>query len=157
MVSPQSLTNALGETASFTSAATACTPITWQWFFNTAPVTAATNNTLVLSNVSSAAAGNYFAVASAAGGSSTGAVATLTISVPPGIGGISANPDGSFGLTLIGTPGGTYVLEATTNLWPFPLWLPLATNTLGTNGVWSFTDTSATNFANQYYRLRRAP
>lgn len=156
-LTPQSRTNAVGDTVTFTAAAAACTSIAWQWFFKSAPLTGATNSTLVLTNVTLAAAGNYVVSATAAGGSSSSAVATLTIAVPPGIGGITANPDGSFGLTLTGTPGGTYVLESTTNLWPFVLWLPLATNMLGTNGVWTFTDTSATNFANQFYRLRLAP
>jgi len=118
---------------------------------------AGTDSTLTLSNLTPAAAGNYFAVASAAGGSSTGAVATLTVLMPPAFSGIAAGTDGSFTLNLGGTPGYCFILEATTNLSPLGSWLPIATNTLGTNGVWTFTDTAATNFASQFYRLQLAP
>jgi hypothetical protein len=47
-------------------------------------------------------------------------------------------------------------LEATTNLISSANWLPVATNTLGTNGVWQFTDASATNFPQRFYRLKFA-
>ena len=60
-------------------------------------------------------------------------------------------------LNLGGAPGDTYVLETTTNLVPPASWQPVATNTLGTNGVWQFTDTAATNFPQQFYRLKLAP
>ena len=53
LVSPQSCTNAVGDTVTFTTAATACTPLAWQWFFNSAPLTAATNSTLILTNFGS--------------------------------------------------------------------------------------------------------
>lgn len=66
-------------------------------------------------------------------------------------------PDGSFQLDLIGAPGYTYVLETTTNLFSSGDWLSVATNTLGTNGVWHFTDLSAPNFPQQFYRLKLAP
>jgi hypothetical protein len=32
-------------------------------------------------------------------------------------------------------------------------WLPLATNTLGTNGVWQFTDFGMSNNPDCFYRL----
>jgi hypothetical protein len=57
-------------------------------------------------------------------------------------------------LNLAGSPNHTYILEANTNLLPTGSWIPIATNTLGTNGVWSFTDPSATNLPFQFYRLK---
>ncbi|HEV2437434.1 MAG TPA: S53 family serine peptidase [Verrucomicrobiae bacterium] len=61
-------------------------------------------------------------------------------------------------LRLSGAPEFTYILEATTNLDHSSAgWQPLATNTLGTNGVWQFTDPTATNFAQRFYRLELAP
>jgi hypothetical protein len=45
-------------------------------------------------------------------------------------------------------------LQATTNLFSSANWLPIATNTLGTNGVWQFNDPQATNFPQQFYRLK---
>jgi hypothetical protein len=74
------------------------------------------------------------------GGSATGAVAALTVYVLPGISNVVANANGSFTLNLLGTPGETYILQSATNLLLPVDWLPLATNTLGTNGVWQFTD-----------------
>jgi hypothetical protein len=155
---PQSQTNLVGTTASFSVAATACTPLAYQWFFTNAIVSGQTNSTLTLASVSPALAGDYSVVASASGGSATSLVATLTVDlIPPGINGVAANFDGSFTLDLLGSPGCTYVLEATTNLFSAGNWLPVATNTVGTNGVWQFTDASATNFPQQFYRLKFAP
>ena len=156
---PQSQTNLLGTTANFSVAATACTPLTFQWYSNNAALSAQTKASLTLSGVAPAAgAGNYFVVVTAAGGSSTSAVVTLTVNVPlPVINAAAANPDGSFTLQLAGLPGYPYILEVTTNFFPPGNWLPLATNTLGTNGLWQFTDTSATNYPQQFYRLELSP
>jgi len=155
---PQSQTNVVGSAATFSVTATACTPLTFQWYSNNVALLIPTSNTLALPDLTTAAAGNYFVVATASGGSSTSAVATLTVNlIPPGINGVAANLDGSFNLDLTGSPGYTYILEATTNLIPPGNWLPIATNTLGTNGTWHFSDTAATNFSLQFYRLMLAP
>jgi subtilase family serine protease len=152
---PQNQTNTVGAAAAFSVTATACTPLSFQWFFNSAVLAAETNSTLNLPNLGSAAEGNYFVVVSAAGGASTSSVATLTVNLTaPGINGVAANPNGSFSLNLTGSPGSTYVLQATTNLFTSASWLPIATNTLGTNGVWQFNDPQATNFTQQFYRLK---
>ena len=82
---PQSQTNTVGATASFTVAATACTPLVFQWYFNDSALAAQTNSTLTLSNLTLASAGNYFVVVAAAGGSSTSAVVTLAVVLPPAI------------------------------------------------------------------------
>jgi hypothetical protein len=70
----------------------------------------------------------------------------------------SVVPAGNRDLTLNlgGAPGFTYILETTTNLLP-AVWLPVETNTLGTNGVWQFTDTQTTNFTQRFYRLELVP
>ena len=60
-------------------------------------------------------------------------------------------------LSLGGAPGHTYVLETTTNLFLTGGWLPVATNTLGTNGVWQFTDSASTNIMQGFYRLKLGP
>jgi len=155
---PQSLTNFIGTTATFNFAAIACTPLAFQWYSNNTAVAFFTNATLTLSNLVLSAAGNYFAVASANGGATTSGVVTLTVNLyPPAIHAVALNSNNGFNLNLSGTPGYTYILEATTNLLPPANWLPLATGTPGTNGVWSFTDPSATNFPFQFYRLKLAP
>jgi hypothetical protein len=155
---PQSQTNFIGSTASFSVAATACSPLAWQWLFNGTLLTNQTASTLLLPVVTLAAAGNYSVIASANGGAATSSVAVLTVNlIPPGFGGVAANLGGSFTLNLLGSPGYTYILQATTNLFPPGNWFPIATNTLGTNGVWQFTDDAATNFLQQFYRLQLAP
>jgi hypothetical protein len=83
---------------------------------------------------------------------------TVNIAVVfPYITSVTANPDGSFTLNLTGEPNDTYVLETTTNLTSFANWIPAATNTLGADGTWQFTDLQATNVPQQFYRLRFAP
>ena len=110
-----------------------------------------------MSNLNLSAAGNYSVTVSASGGSVTSAIAVLTVYVPPGISGVTANSDGSFTFNLTGSSGSTYVLQSATNLSAPVDWLSLATNTPGTNGAWQFTDVQATNFARQFYRLMLAP
>ena len=75
----------------------------------------------------------------------------------PNIIGVGNGSDGSVTLGLTGAPGYTYVLETTANLLPPTDWLPMATNTLGTNGVWQFTDTNAVTFPQRFYRLKLQP
>ena len=80
---PPSQTNWVGAAANFSVAATACTPLAFQWFFNNAALPAQTNNFLTLSPLTPAMAGKYFVIVSAAGGSSTSAVAVLTVELLP--------------------------------------------------------------------------
>lgn len=56
-----------------------------------------------------------------------------------------------------GSAGCTYILETTSNLRVAGGWLSIATNTLGTNGVWQFTDSDATSFTPRFHRLQLAP
>jgi hypothetical protein len=96
LAQPQSSTNLIGATATFSAAATACTPPAFQWYFNNTTLTAQTNGALTLSNLTTTAAGNYFVVATASGGASTSFVATLTVDLLPSTVGLtaSANPSG---------------------------------------------------------------
>ena len=79
-------------------------------------------------------------------------VLTLPVNAVPAISGMINNTDNTISLNLAGASGFTYVLEATTNLVSAGGWLPLATNTLDTSGVWQFNDTT-TNSPQQFYRL----
>jgi hypothetical protein len=60
--------------------------------------------------------------------------------------------DGSVTLNFMGMPGSNYWVEAATNLTPPVNWIPLSTNVAGTNGLWQFTDTQATNILQRFYR-----
>jgi subtilase family serine protease len=63
------------------------------------------------------------------------------------------NNPGGITLNLTGEPGQTYVLETTTNVTSPVIWLPLATNTLGTNGLWQYTDPQSPNFTQRFFQL----
>lgn len=84
---------------------------------------------------------------------------TVTISVVPlpnnAIPSISSltQSGGNLSLNLSGAPGFTYVLEATTNFVSGGGWQPIATNLLGTNGVWQFTGGIGSN-PQQFFRLQ---
>jgi subtilisin-like proprotein convertase family protein len=55
--------------------------------------------------------------------------------------------------TLVGQPGQTYIIEASTDLIN---WTAMCTNTLNGN-CWSFVDEKATNFSARFYRAVRKP
>ena len=80
---PQNATNNIGGTASFSLTATACTPLTYQWWFNGNPLGGQTNTSLTLSGLDPTNAGNYAAVVSAMGGSTTSSVAVPAVVPPP--------------------------------------------------------------------------
>jgi hypothetical protein len=60
---------------------------------------------------------------------------------------------GTFTLSGVGNAGQDYVLLTATNL-AAPDWLPIATNTADTNGVFQFADPQMTNFMQRYYRVQ---
>ena len=58
--------------------------LSYQWYFNTAPVNGGTNATLAVNNLQSYNVGNYYVVISNAISSITSSVATLTANLPAG-------------------------------------------------------------------------
>jgi hypothetical protein len=149
----------IGNTAMFSTVATGSAPLAYQWrsnginLSNGGNVSGATTNTLTLTAITTNNAGNYFVIVTNAYGANTSSVATLFVNVtPPGIGGEFASGHASFTLNLLGSPGFTYVLLSASNL-VSPNWRPLATNTLGTNGAWQFTDFGVSNNPDRFYRL----
>jgi uncharacterized repeat protein (TIGR01451 family) len=156
LIQPQSQTNLDGTTATFSVVAAACTPLAYQWFFNSAVLTNATNWALAVNSVDPTNAGNYSVVASGTGGATTSAVVTLTVTLPPpAFHGTVASPGGGFNLSLGGAPGHTYVLEVKADLTPATVWQAIATNTIGPDGTWQFNDGAATNYQQRFYRIRQ--
>jgi len=72
--------------------------------------------------------------------------------VPPRFTGFAALGSAGMQLTATGGVGEAYVLFGATNL-ATAYWLPLVTNTAGTNGVVQFADPWATNYTRRFYRL----
>jgi hypothetical protein len=98
----------------------------------------------------------YFVVAAGDtnGLSAVSAQVAATPVVAPTISIIGVQSDGSFSLSGTGTAGQPCVLLVATNLTPPIVWTPIATNTVETNGAFSFSDTQATNYQQQFYRVR---
>jgi len=161
---PTNLTILSGSNAIFSATVGGSTPLVYQWLkngtnlANDGNISGATSNVLTLNAVTTNSSGNYNLFVTNIFGAATSTVATLTVNlIPPAIGGAGADPDGSFNLTVTGTPSYTCVLETTVDLSSPANWLPIATNTLGTNGVWQFSDAQATNYQQRFYRIRQLP
>ncbi len=86
---------------------------------------------------------------------SEGATATGVVNIvagqPQNIVGLVNNEDGSMTISFSGIPNFTYHVQATTNL-VLPFWTNISTNVAGTDGLWQFTDSDATNYPARYYR-----
>ena len=63
--------------------------------------------------------------------------------------------DGNKRITFAGIPMFPYLVQAATNLDMPIYWEILATNQAGSNGLWQYTDLSATNYLQRYYRSRQ--
>jgi subtilase family serine protease len=93
---PQGQTNFIGTSAAFNVAATACTPLAYQWLFNGTVLTNEIAASLTLTNLVAGNAGNYSVVVTASGGAATSAVAVLVVNLSATSLALtsSANPDG---------------------------------------------------------------
>ena len=60
-------------------------------------------------------------------------------------------PAGQFALTLTGTVGHTYNIQATQD---FQTWTIIGTVTVGASGTLNFTDTNAASFSRRFYRTQ---
>lgn len=79
VMQPQDVNTVCGQNVIFVAEATGPGLITYQWYFNGAPINGETGNALQLLNVCTNNAGEYYVVASNGQGSITSAVARLTI------------------------------------------------------------------------------
>ncbi len=119
---PQGQTVVQDQGATFSVAASGNAPLSYQWYFNSAAVSAATNVTLALVDVQTNQAGNYTVVMTNSSGSITSQVAAPV--------------------------GEAYVILASTNL---QNWTPIYTNVAPLGGL-LFTDPAATNLGTRWYR-----
>jgi hypothetical protein len=61
--------------------------------------------------------------------------------------------NGTFGLQLSGTPGKTYILQGSTNLFS---WIPVSTN-MPASSPFLLIDPTAANFRYRFYRAEQLP
>ena len=106
---PVSQARSAGGTATFSVVATACTPLSFQWWFNGSSLAQQTNDELVLSDLIAANAGTYSVTVTSSGGSLTSAPAVLSFSPSAAVVSLTSatNPCGfkdSLSFTAIVTP-----------------------------------------------------
>ena len=147
---PESRTICLGQSASFTVAATGNGPLRYQWLFNDFPMPGQTNATLTLTNVQAASTGSYRAIVSNPSGSATSAPAVLIFSDP------CLEIAMYAGVEVNGVRGGTYIVSYTTNPGDNAIWTPIATNTL-TTAEWFYIYRESSAAEKRFYRAERKP
>jgi hypothetical protein len=69
----------VGQTVQMSVSATSPIPVTYQWWFNSNPISGATNASLVLTNADSSLTGAYYAVVSNADGATSSSTNPLTV------------------------------------------------------------------------------
>jgi hypothetical protein len=75
---------------------------------------------------------------------------SYTVPIPPGVQ-LRVKPTRQFTLTVTGTIGHTYNIQATQD---FKTWTVIGTVTVGVSGSVNFTDTNAASFSRRFYRTR---
>ncbi len=83
LLSPMSQTNQAGMSATFQVAASACTPMTFQWYKNNMILTGAITSSLVFTNLVSTQTGGYSVEVLSSGGSVTSSIANLMVTPQP--------------------------------------------------------------------------
>jgi pectate lyase len=155
---PQSQTNSPGQSVTFAVAAGGSAPFSYQWYFNTnSGIPNATNAFLTLINIQATNAGTYSVTVSNTAGSAISSHAILTVSAgapsQPQLSGMVYNNDGTFSLTVNGETGPDYIVQVSTNLTD---WNGIFTNYSPTPPfVW--TDSSASNYSQRFYRIQLGP
>jgi subtilase family serine protease len=154
---PSNQVTTVGGSADFTVTAGGSGTLVYQWLFNSASLSGATNSSLAFTNVQSSNAGPYYVIVTNLYGAATSSVATLSVSGLP----VSfASPtaaqysNGQFVLQISGLTGqGPVVIQSSTD---FVNWLPIFTNPPGF-GQFQFIDTNAGNAPFNYYRAVTPP
>ena len=147
---PQSQPVKAGANAIFSVAAAGTHPLAYQWRFNGTNILGATTNTYTRSNVQLSVVGSYAVVITNMAGSLTSSSALLTLasSQPPAFQSLDLQPGNQARLVLTSGVGAGVTILWSSNL---ANWVTL-TNLVDLNGTVQFTDTSATNAAQRFYR-----
>lgn len=152
LVPPQNLTVPAGGNASLSAIVGGSPPFTYQWVFNGTNLPAATNSTLLLTNLQSTATGDYWVIVANVAGSATSAPPAQVTVVPLWCANAEFKPGAGFKLTFQGQTGLVGEVLASTSLVD---WLVLGRFTNAT-GVVDFTDPDQ-NHNRRFYRARLLP
>jgi hypothetical protein len=130
----------------------------YQWQFNGVNLADATNASLTLPHVTETAQGNYSLIVTVTTNGFSVPPATFSANLqvrvqPPTLANPQAMPDGTFQAVLQGQLNHSYILEISPNL---TNWTTLDTIT-ATNASTPFTDATATNAPQRFYRARASP
>ncbi len=152
LAQPTPQTVKVGSNVTFSVTAEGFPAPSYQWFFNGAPIPAATADSFARTNVQLAEAGNYSVRVSNSVAQVVSSNATLNVLplAPLWMESITPAPDGRMTLVITGEPGHDIAVERSTN---FSAW-QLVTNLTNPTGVSAFTDSAATNFSAGFYRAR---
>jgi hypothetical protein len=152
---PQSRSNHAGTAVSF-SVATAGTPPVYQWLKDSAPISQATNPTLLLPSVTLTDSGLYNVVVSNIYGSLPSATANLTVFPPPLIQSIAVSND-TAAITWSSIPGAMYTLQSNNTLLDTE-WVNLSPPVQATGATASATNLIGTpGKSNGFYRILLGP
>ena len=105
-VQPTNRVVPLGSNSVFAVTATSSTTLTYQWYFNGAKITSATNNTYTVSKAQFTNAGPYYVTVVNAGGTVNSSVAILNVNPPTGS--TLASPWISVDIGTVGLAGSAY-------------------------------------------------
>jgi pectate lyase len=154
---PQNLSVPAGAEATFTVYAGGSANLGYQWYFNTnTPVPNATNSVLTLSAVQATNAGVYSVIITNLAGSVASTNASLAVmSTTPAMPQVSGlvYTNGTFSLTVNGDSGHDYIIQTSTNLID---WTAIFTNPMSAL-PFTWSDSGASNFSQQYYRILLGP
>jgi len=150
---PQSETVIGGNAAAFSVGASGSAPLAYQWLFGGTNLPGANNSIHSIANAQAGDAGDYRVVVNNSYGAVTSAPATLFVRLRPLLGLTFAPSNNQPHITLTGTPGDRYVLEASTNLL---FWNPILTVT-NVNGSVLYSDPGSPLEMRKFYRARLVP
>jgi hypothetical protein len=148
---PQSITVSGGMNIDFNAAAVSDLPLTFQWWFNGAPLTGQTSQSLLLTNVRSENAGSYFVVAKNSAGETQSEIANVSYTDAGSLQ-LSVHPS----LTIFGTPGRTYRIDYAVETRSPAVWTTITSIALPTAPyVWQDTNAAITD--KRFYRVLLQP
>jgi hypothetical protein len=148
---PQSVVMSGGMNIHLTASAGGEPPITYQWWFNGAPLTGQTSASLVISNAKVENAGSYYVVAKNGAGETPSQVANVSYSDAAELQ-LTMHPS----LTIFGTAGKSYRIDYAVETRSLPVWITITNIVLPTTPyVWQDTNAAITD--KRFYRVLLQP